>query len=129
MKFSKEALGIALVAVLGTAPTLTSGFTAPAATTTITTVQLALSPPSPGISTRSFVLGFRAQPSLARGSIVFRKLAAGDDEEDDDELEGPLSKGVDSVSWLPTVIGAKSVESPGDSSEEVSKKAVKDNLV
>lgn len=40
-----------------------------------------------------------------------------DDEDDEDEDEyddddGPLSDGIDSVSWLPTVLGAKDIENP-----------------
>ena len=30
-----------------------------------------------------------------------------DDDDDDEDDEDPLSKGIDSVSWLPTVVGAK----------------------
>ena len=40
-----------------------------------------------------------------------RLFAADDDDEDEDDEEeeegGPLAQGVDSVSWLPTVAGAK----------------------
>ncbi|KAG7341131.1 Lon family ATP-dependent protease [Nitzschia inconspicua] len=52
----------------------------------------------------------------SRTSLSRRWLAADDDEDDDDddydeeeeeEKKGPLSKGIDSVSWLPSVIGAK----------------------
>lgn len=44
-----------------------------------------------------------------------RKLAENDDEEDG--YDEPLSKGVDSVSWLPTVVGAKSVEADSEGGE------------
>ena len=55
-----------------------------------------------------------------------RFLAADDDDEDfdDDDLEekGPLSDGVDSVSWLPSVVGAKGDNMPITSStKEVSR--------
>lgn len=112
MKFTKAALGIALVvAVYST--TCTSGFS-------IATTPSRFSATGAIISTKSSTLGY-CQSSVPRDSSrVLRKLAAGDDEEDDDELDGPLSKGVDSVSWLPTVIGAESVEATGDSGGEVS---------
>jgi hypothetical protein len=32
-----------------------------------------------------------------------------DDYDDDDDDDDPLSRGIDSVSWLPSVVGAKSV--------------------
>lgn len=35
-----------------------------------------------------------------------------DDEDDEDDENNPLAKGVDSVSWLPTVVGAKDVDNP-----------------
>ena len=113
MKFTKAVLGVALlVAVLST--TYTSGFS-------IATTHSRVSAPFAGISTRSSSVGCRGiQSSATKCSRVVRKLAAGDDEEDDDELDGPLSKGVDSVAWLPTVIGAESVEAPGGSAGEVS---------
>ena len=37
---------------------------------------------------------------------------ADDDEEDDEDEVNPLSNGVESVSWLPSVVGAKDVEDP-----------------
>lgn len=46
-----------------------------------------------------------------------RRLADGDDEEDYDE---PLAKGVDSVSWLPSVAGGGSVVAAGSEAGEVS---------
>jgi hypothetical protein len=45
-----------------------------------------------------------------------------DDEDDDDEYDvsaGPLKDGVDSVSWLPSVIGAKGDNMPITSAKEV----------
>jgi hypothetical protein len=36
-----------------------------------------------------------------------------DDDDDDDEDEGPLAKGVDSVSWLPTVAGGEGEDISG----------------
>jgi Lon protease-like protein len=37
-----------------------------------------------------------------------------DDDEDDefDEVEGPLANGIESVSWLPSVVGAKDIDNP-----------------
>lgn len=32
------------------------------------------------------------------------------EDDDDDDVEEPLAQGVDSVSWLPTVVAAKTVE-------------------
>ena len=32
------------------------------------------------------------------------------DDDDDDEVDEPLADGVNSVSWLPSVVGAKKVE-------------------
>eukprot|EP00980_Cylindrotheca_fusiformis_P001764 scaffold405_cov132-Cylindrotheca_fusiformis.AAC.16 len=40
--------------------------------------------------------------------IFSTRLYAIDDDDDDDDEENPLGKGVDSVSWLPSVIGKKS---------------------
>lgn len=66
------------------------------------------------------------------GSIFLRETrdsrtcrwAFKDDEEEDDEEEdekrGPLSKGIDSVSWLPSVIGSKGDNLPITSAKEVS---------
>jgi hypothetical protein len=56
--------------------------------------------------------------SLSRTTVV-RRLAADDDDLDaDDYEEGPLGKGVDSVSWLPSVVGKKGESVP--SAKEVS---------
>ena len=57
------------------------------------------------------------QQSYRRFSLVGQKLFAAndddddedydsdDDDDDDDEENGPLSNGIDSVSWLPSVVG------------------------
>ena len=34
------------------------------------------------------------------------------DDEDDDESDDPLAKGIDSVGWMPTVVGARDVQTP-----------------
>jgi hypothetical protein len=53
------------------------------------------------------VFGARKGPST-RQAMVTRLYAAEDDEDDDDETSlGPLGKGIDSVSWLPSVVGEK----------------------
>jgi hypothetical protein len=61
--------------------------------------------------------------SRAFRSISSRQWASAEDEEDDeddeDEKQGPLSKGIDSVSWLPSVIGAKGDNMPITSAKEV----------
>lgn len=50
---------------------------------------------------------------LARPLRMINEDNDDDDEEDwEDEDDGPLSEGIDSVSWLPTVVGAQDVESP-----------------
>jgi hypothetical protein len=55
---------------------------------------------------------------LSRTTVV-RRLAADDDDWDaDDYEEGPLGKGIDSVSWLPSVVGKKGESIP--SAKEVS---------
>ena len=46
---------------------------------------------------------------VARRVGTQRKLAESDDD-DDDEVDEPLADGVNSVSWLPSVVGAKKVE-------------------
>eukprot|EP00535_Pseudo-nitzschia_heimii_P000452 CAMPEP_0197174120 /NCGR_PEP_ID=MMETSP1423-20130617/781_1 /TAXON_ID=476441 /ORGANISM="Pseudo-nitzschia heimii, Strain UNC1101" /LENGTH=464 /DNA_ID=CAMNT_0042623017 /DNA_START=168 /DNA_END=1562 /DNA_ORIENTATION=+ len=77
---------------------------------------------------RKFVTSRRNQHtdrSLSpRGSLV-RRFAALDDDEDDDEDEdddfddkGPLANGIDSVSWLPSVDGAKGDNMPIDSAKD-----------
>ena len=51
-----------------------------------------------------------------------RRFAGLDDEEDEDDYDednGPLAKGLNSVSWLPTVDGAKGDNMPIDSAKEV----------
>ena len=42
-----------------------------------------------------------------------------DDDEYDDEDKGPLANGIDSVSWLPSVEGAKGDNMPIESTKEV----------
>ena len=56
-----------------------------------------------------------------------RRFAGLDDDDDDDEDEydedddakGPLANGIDSVSWLPSVEGAKGDNMPIESTKEV----------
>lgn len=63
-----------------------------------------------------------------KSQLTRRRLASDendddDDDEDDEEYEeqsGPLKDGVDSVSWLPSVIGAKGDKMPITSAKEVS---------
>jgi len=62
--------------------------------------------------------------SFPRESVsLTRRFAALDDDEDDDDEdydddEGPLANGIDSVSWLPSVAGAKGDNMPIDSTKE-----------
>jgi hypothetical protein len=48
------------------------------------------------------------QPSTVCLSAMTNDDDDEDEEEEDDDTAEPLSKGIDSVSWLPTVVGAKS---------------------
>ena len=52
---------------------------------------------------------------------MFMGLDEDDDDDDDDfdDDKGPLAKGIDSVSWLPTVNGAKGDNMPIDTAAEV----------
>ena len=57
-----------------------------------------------------------------RASLTRRFAGLDDDEEDDDDDfddKGPLANGIDSVSWLPSVDGAKGDNMPIDSAKEV----------
>jgi hypothetical protein len=58
-----------------------------------------------------------------RNALTRRFATPGDDEEDEDDDfdddKGPLANGIDSVSWLPTVDGAKGDNMPIDSTTEV----------
>ena len=64
--------------------------------------------------------------SASRGASkrfgMTRLFASSDDDDDDEEEEGggPLAKGVDSVSWLPTVLGRKGDNMPISDVKEVS---------
>ena len=63
---------------------------------------------------RGMVLG-QCGLALRKRSVVLRMVDDDDEDEDDDEYdeeEGPLADGIDSVSWLPTVLGAKDIENP-----------------
>ena len=77
---------------------------------------------SAGISRCLETAAFTNRSSLPR-EFSTRRFAALDDEDDDDEEEedeqGPLSKGIDSVSWLPSVAGAKGDNTPITSTKEV----------
>ena len=46
----------------------------------------------------------RMGPRVTQAMVT--RLFSSDDDEDKHELEDPLGKGVDSVSWLPSVVGA-----------------------
>jgi hypothetical protein len=52
-------------------------------------------------------------------SLTRRFAALDDDDEDYDDVEGPLANGIDSVSWLPSVAGAKGDNMPIESAKEV----------
>lgn len=65
---------------------------------------------SGGLETLAFGLSVRNTERLSTHRIpTARRLAEKDD--DEDGYDEPLAKGVDSVSWLPTVAGASSVDS------------------
>jgi len=63
------------------------------------------------------------QPNaFVRQKSVTRRFAALDDDDEDDaafDEKGPLAKGIDSVSWLPSVAGAKGDNMPITSMEKV----------
>jgi hypothetical protein len=64
-------------------------------------------------------------PNKLSRTTVVRRVAADDDDDDldaDDYEEGPLGKGIDSVSWLPSVVGKKGESVP-------SAKEVSDNIL
>ena len=73
-------------------------------------------------STVSSYRGISNEWGLVKSTILNRKAPVlrmvDDDEEDEDEDdeydedEGPLADGIDSVAWLPSVIGAKDIENP-----------------
>jgi hypothetical protein len=68
----------------------------------------------------SSLIGNRHQQVIHRGSLIPRFAGSNDDdEEDDDAEEGPLAKGIDSVSWLPSVEGAKGDNMPIESTKQV----------
>ncbi len=83
---------------------------------------------SPTASSRSLNSWYCNERQSLPREIETRRFAGLDDheeEEDDDDDEdefddkGPLAKGIDSVSWLPTVNGAKGDNMPIDSAAEV----------
>ena len=55
------------------------------------------------------------------GSWTRRFAGSNDEEDDDDDFDdkGPLANGIDSVSWLPSVDGAKGDNMPIESAKEV----------
>jgi hypothetical protein len=62
-------------------------------------------------------------PNKLSRTTAVRRLAADDDDLDSDDYdEGPLGKGIDSVSWLPSVAGKKGESVP-------SAKEVSDNIL
>jgi Lon protease-like protein len=75
----------------------------------------AFAPASFGVARRATsgptLASSESSPALQRQSSTCRRLAIDDDEddEDDDDLDDlePLAEGIDSVSWLPTVLGGK----------------------
>ena len=72
-------------------------------------------------TTRGSLIPFCLErPRTTRLFLVDDDDEAEDDDDDDDDDEDPLGDGVDSVSWLPSVIGAKGKEI--SSAREVSRK-------
>lgn len=57
---------------------------------------------------------------VPRGDYVLRMVDDDDDDEydDDEEEEGPLAHGIESVSWLPSVVDSKDIQSPKISQED-----------
>ena len=87
------------------------------------TIEAFVLPSSTGNCKSMESCNFEIRQSLPR-EFQTRRFAALDDEDDYDEDDhdddnGPLAKGLDSVSWLPTVRGAKGDNMPIDSAKEV----------
>mmetsp|Transcript_18974 Transcript_18974/g.29229 ORF Transcript_18974/g.29229 Transcript_18974/m.29229 type:complete len:408 (+) Transcript_18974:215-1438(+) len=95
--------GALLCVIFGSASiATTTAFTSP--------VTKGLSGKTFGIVTKSSSFGGSALAVQSRtGTTSTARNMVEDDEEFDDE-EGPLSDGVDSVSWLPTVVGGEDIE-------------------
>ena len=124
MRFTKGALGIFVV--LATAVPSTTAF-APTviglqthrqhSANSVANVGSSIHSSLKKTTTKSnWVLSPFLSRSAARTTTA-RKLAEQDDSEDEDnddeDYDEPLAKGIDSVSWLPTVKGAKNVEITG----------------
>lgn len=75
------------------------------------------------LETATFI-GHQKDRSFHQGCLTRRFAALDDEDEDDDDEEdefdemGPLAKGIDSVSWLPSVAGAKGDNMPLESVKE-----------
>jgi hypothetical protein len=69
----------------------------------------------------SFVEKNRYFPIKSTSSRLFLSADDDDEDEEDDDTEqkGPLSNGIDSVSWLPSVSGARGDNMPITSAKEV----------
>mmetsp|Transcript_7314 Transcript_7314/g.15657 ORF Transcript_7314/g.15657 Transcript_7314/m.15657 type:complete len:465 (-) Transcript_7314:148-1542(-) len=72
------------------------------------------------LETAAFTEHVKDRSSLPREFSTRRFAALDDDDEDDDDDDdkGPLAKGIDSVSWLPSVAGAKGDNMPITSTKE-----------
>jgi Lon protease-like protein len=71
------------------------------------TLSSAFVPRLRGVASSSYAFSLSSHTiSRKQRFSTFRRLAA--EEQEDEEDDGPLSKGIDSVSWLPTVIGGRS---------------------
>ncbi|MGK3762302.1 MAG: hypothetical protein ACI8RD_014620 [Bacillariaceae sp.] len=75
------------------------------------------------LETSTFIGNRHQQVIHQRSSLIPRFAGSDDDDEedeyDDDAEEGPLAKGIDSVSWLPSVEGAKGDNTPIESTKQV----------
>lgn len=76
----------------------------------------------PSSPEKSMLVSRNAPSSLTRQFLSAADEDEDDDDEedDDDDQKGPLSNGVDSVSWLPSVVGAKGDNMPITTAKEVS---------
>jgi hypothetical protein len=123
MRFTKEALGI--LVVLATALPSTTAF-APTVNLQTHRQNSANGAAIVGTTSSSSLKKTKSKSNLglspflsrsAARATTARKLAEQDDSDDEDsddeDNDEPLAKGIDSVSWLPTVKGAKNVEITG----------------
>ena len=113
MRFSKTAL-VSLVASVSYLDLSADAFSS----------QLPRTLPS-SLASSCFSNGLSLQNSSIRKKQTSLNLASDDEDEDDEDDDddhaeegNPLAKGVNSVSWLPSVVGGKTIAEAGGSDEE-----------